>query len=177
MKITKEILISFLKILQKFPYDKVIRCLESTTNFSQDARTHPGSSEIFYLTVTKETVSINRLEIISNKAKNTYKIFSILYDQFLEDYKNKKPCSEFKFLSLNYIAKSIDNNRLDAFSTEDQIRRPLNKLRKLVQQRLREQFGIDTSLDTIIEFVPWNGISTRQFGFRINASNILLKAA
>jgi hypothetical protein len=134
-------------------------------------------AETFYLTVTKGAVLINGLEIINDRAKSTYKIFSVLYDQFLEDHKDSKPCGEFRFLSLNSIAKFLEQVQLNVFSTEDQVRRPLNKLRKEIQRRLKERFGTDIGLNTLIEFVPWSNSSTNQFGFRINAANVLLKAA
>jgi hypothetical protein len=127
--------------------------------------------------VTENSVFINGIEIINSKAKNTYKIFSILYDQYLEDLNLRKNSNNFKYININKIANLLEKETNSITSTEDQIRRPLNKLRKHIKIAIENAFRTHISTDCVIEFAPWNNLSDNKFGFRINPLKVCLKPA
>jgi len=118
--------------------------------------------KILRLKVVDNTVYVNEIEVIGKQATSSICIFRILLKQFLHDFEEAE---EYKFLSIIQIA-----NSLGLEDPEQQVRRPLNRMQKIIAEKLASTLGLNIKRDDIIQACNWSG-------YRLNPSTINLSAS
>ena len=103
--------------------------------------------------VTETEIQINNLTVTSQQAKTRLLIFKILFNQYWQDFTSKQSAADHTFLSIHQLANLIAPY-LEIADLEEQIRRPLNKMRTAIQAKLQKELGLFTEKNTVIETKP-----------------------
>jgi Asp-tRNA(Asn)/Glu-tRNA(Gln) amidotransferase B subunit len=143
MKSTKKVLTETLNLLSKLPYEKILADLaESSTT------TYNPQNDRVQIHFKGDSVFVNDIEVISKKSQKQSQIFSILFDQFIDNYKAGIKTEDFSSINVKQIAKFLEKSNPAKLDPEKHVRWHINQL----QQKLRKQFGTE-----IIESVRWHG--------------------
>ena len=159
----EELLQHAIDALNNFPISEVVSIL--TKLKSQKSHTYQDPERL-EISLTKNSVFINSKEFISSRAKNTYRIFHILFKQYMSDLLSLKHPEDYVFLSIDKIADILETDGSEIESPHNQVRRIINRLRENIQKN----YKID--LQDLIEFSPWNGLGDKNFGYRLNSKKI-----
>lgn len=127
------------------------------------------------LKVIESRVYVNDIEIINKKAGSCLNVFRVLFRQFLHDCGKELPPTKHTLLSINQLEKSL-NLSLEA-DLEHQIRKPLNTMQRTIKATLAKKLGLNIERNDVIQTVGWPGSSCRDYGYRINPFNVVIKVA
>jgi hypothetical protein len=158
MKAWIKALICFLKILQKFPYEKVITDLEQIV--SEKSERNFSYIETIKIAFQNGAVLINEAKIINSKTVVLKRIFEILLDQFIIDKKQELSSEQHAFLSVKQISKILKDFGLAITDDEKQVRWHINKLRR--------NFKKVVGIPEFVEIKRWSGNQSKDHGYRIN---------
>ena len=163
----EELLQHAIDTLNNFPISEVVSIL--TKLKSQKSHTNPQTQKL-EISLTTDSIFINGLKFIGARAKNTYRIFHILFKQYMSDLQNLKHPEDYGFLSIDKIADILETDGSEIESPHNQVRRNINRLRENIQKN----YKID--LQDLIEFSPWNGLGDKNFGYRLNPTKIYISS-
>jgi hypothetical protein len=136
-----------LKLLQRIPCEAVIQALDRkllTKGKPVSAKCLPK----IQISFKHGAVFLNEVKIIGKESENLHKIFRIFLDQFLNDAIHGEACSDFKLVNIHEIAELSENAGLTPLDTEKQVRRQINRLQKIIN----DKFSL-----RITESVSWTG--------------------
>jgi len=121
-------------------------------------------------------VSINGIVVIGRQASSRLLIFRLLLEQYWQDFEVAKPSAQHTFLNINQLADLMEPHVGMIEDLEQQIRRPLNKMQKVIQDTLAEQLGLPIKRHDVIETHGWPGCNSKQeFGYRLNPNTLLFR--
>lgn len=124
-------------------------------------RTKPNSPEkTLHLQIKGNNICLNNIEVIDKQSKSG-SIFFILLDQFFHDFKEGIPLKQYKTLKIGEIADRLGN----IADTEQQIRKPLNRMQITMAERLAKTLGLNVKRDDIIQTLPWSGVGNKEYGY------------
>ncbi|MBA8758090.1 hypothetical protein HCR18_03315 [Wolbachia pipientis] len=123
------------------------------------------------LQIKNGNIYINDIEVVNKQSKLGMNIFFILLEQFWHDFKEGIPPEQHKTLSIGQIADCLGN----ISDTEQQIRKPINRMQKTMAEKLAKTLGMNVKRDDIIQTLPWSGIGIKEYGYRLNPFTLLLK--
>jgi hypothetical protein len=165
MKSLIKMLICLLELLQKFPYKKVIESLKQKLLEESEVSQNVILPKALF-TLKNNGILINGIEIINKKAEIMYKILYKLLEQHIVDTLEGKKAEDFTPFNVNEISQFLENHGIEISDVENQIRRQISRLRKIIRIKL------NIFPDDIIESIRWKGINDKTFGYRLNPENI-----
>ncbi|MDR1139419.1 MAG: hypothetical protein LBJ80_04175 [Rickettsiales bacterium] len=127
-------------------------------------------TKLLELQVVKGMVYVNSVEVINKKAVSCLNIFRILFKQFLHDCEKELPPEKHTLLNINQLEKLLGLS-LEA-DLEHQIRRPLNKMQKMIKATLAKELGLSIERNDVIQTLGWQRLS---HGYRINPFTLTIK--
>jgi hypothetical protein len=127
--------------------------------------------KILQLQIKNDTICINNIEVVNKQSKLRVNIFFILLEKFWNDFKAGILPEQHKTLSVGQIADYLGN----ISDTEQQIRKPINRMQKTMAEKLAKTLGINVKRDDIIQTLPWSGIGIKGYGYRLNPFTLSLK--
>ena len=130
--------------------------------------------KILQLHIINNAVYVNNVKVISEYSRMRLKIFYILLDQFLQDFKNGLPPEKYKFFDINQLAELLGIDSTTQ-SLEQKIRRPLNKMQQTIRENLLKELGI--KCNDVIESIGWPGYTAKDYGYRLNPFILSLSVA
>jgi hypothetical protein len=102
-------------------------------------------------------VSINGIVVIGRHASSRLLIFRLLLEQYWQDFEIAKPSVQHTFLNINQLANLMEPHVGMIEDLEQQIRRPLNKMQKVIQDTLAEQLGLPSN--AMMSLKPMAGLA------------------
>jgi hypothetical protein len=160
MKNHVKILKDALDLLSELPYDEIIPTL---TKLAEEYR--ETKHKKFQIHFESSSIFVNDEEIINAKFTRKFQIFSILFNQFIDDYKAGIPATKFTAVSVNRISALLEASGFVKLDPEKHVRWHINKIQNL----LRAKFDAE-----IVESVRWKGLSDTNFGYRLNPELIVV---
>lgn len=124
------------------------------------------------LKFTSGIVYINDVEVVNKRAKSCISVFNVLFKQFLHDFSNDIPKEEHKPLSIEKIADLLHSEVMDL---EQQIRYPLNKMQRMIKDKLANQLGLGIKREDVIQTIGWPELACKEYGYRLNPFTLTLK--
>ena len=117
-------------------------------------------------------VYVNGIEVIPRSATSRVLIFKVLLEQYLKDFTGGLGVEEHKFLTITQISELIEPYVGAGRDVEQQVRRPLNKIQKAVQEAMAQKLGVHVDRHCLIETKGWPGCSSKEYGYRLNPRTI-----
>ncbi|MDR1034478.1 MAG: hypothetical protein LBL32_00885, partial [Holosporales bacterium] len=117
-----------LDLLSGLPYDEIIPTLTSLAE--EYGKTEHKKFQIHF---ENSSVFVNNEEIINAKSTRKFQIFSILFDQFIDDYKAGIPSTKFTAVSVNRISTLLEASGFVKLDPEKHVRWHINKIQKLLR--------------------------------------------
>jgi hypothetical protein len=116
----------------------------------------------FQISIVNGSVCINSIEIINKQAKSRIYIFRILLEQYLQDFAEGLPAESHTLLSINQIAKLLEPYLGNIDDVEQQVRRPLNKIQKGIEEIISKEIGLNIKRNDIIQTLGWPGFTKKR---------------
>lgn len=135
----------------------------------QQTKSTPAE-KTFQLHIKGNDICVNGIGVIETQSKSG-RIFFIFLDQFFHDFKSGISPEQYKTLNVGEIANRLEN----IHDVEQQIRKPINRMQKTIAEKLAITLGLNVKKDDIIQTLPWSGIGTKEYGYRLNPFTIVLK--
>jgi len=135
----------------------------------------PGAYETprrFVVEVGPRTVRVEGEEVVAPQAGVRFRVFGILWKQFLHDLSAGLPLDEFKSLKLSEIAKRLEEEKQDSVEDVDAIRKAVNRLQSDVETAVKRKLGLAIGREDIIQTLPWKGYEGGEYGYRINPRTV-----
>ena len=121
-------------------------------------------------------VSINDIVVVGRQASSRLLIFRLLLEQYWQDFEVAKPSEQHSFLNMNQLSDLMEPHVGMISDLEQQIRRPLNKMQKVIQEILARNLGLPVQRHDVIETRGWPGCNNKQeFGYRLNPNTLLFR--
>jgi hypothetical protein len=113
------------------------------------------------------------IHVIGKQAPSRIQIFRILLEQYWRDFEEGKPKEMHTPLNLHQIAERLEPHMGLIDDLEQQIRRPLNKMQKAIEETLAKELGVNIKRDDIIQTLGWPGFKKQEYGYRLNPFNLV----
>lgn len=127
----------------------------------------------YSITIDSEGIFVGGINVIGKQAPSRIQIFRILLEQYWRDFEEGKPKEMHTPLNLNQIAERLEPHMGLIDDLEQQIRRPLNKMQKTIEETLAKELGVNIKRDDIIQTLGWPGFKKQEYGYRLNPFNLV----
>jgi hypothetical protein len=111
----------------------------------------------YSITIDSEGIFVGGIHVIGKQAPSRIQIFRILLEQYWRDFEEGKPKEMHTPLNLHQIAERLEPHMGLIDDLEQQIRRPLNKMQKAIEETLAKELGVNIKRDDIIQTLGWPG--------------------
>lgn len=122
----------------------------------------------YSITIDSEGIFVGGVHVIGKQAPSRIQIFRILLEQYWRDFEEGKPKKMHTPLNLHQIAERLEPHMGLIDDLEQQIRRPLNKMQKAIEETLAKELGVNIKRDDIIQTLGWPGFKKQEYGYRLN---------
>lgn len=122
----------------------------------------------YSITIDSEGIFVGGIHVIGKQAPSRIQIFRILLEQYWRDFEEGKPKEMHTPLNLHQIAERLEPQMGLIDDLEQQIRRPLNKMQKAIEETLAKELGVNIKRDDIIQTLGWPGFKKQEYGYRLN---------
>lgn len=122
----------------------------------------------YSITIDSEGIFVGGIHVIGKQAPSRIQIFRILLEQYWRDFEEGKPKKMHTPLNLHQIAERLEPHMGLIDDLEQQIRRPLNKMQKAIEETLAKELGVNIKRDDIIQTLGWPGFKKQEYGYRLN---------
>ena len=145
-------------------------------NFNLAAPKQIVEEKYLEIKINDAGVSINNILVIGKQASSRLLIFRLLLEQYWQDFEIAKPPEQHGFLNMNQLSDLMEPHVGMINDLEQQIRRPLNKIQKVIQEILAKDLGLPVQRHDVIETRGWPGCNKKQeFGYRLNPNKLLFR--
>jgi len=145
-------------------------------NFNLAAPKQIVEEKYLEIKINDAGVSINNILVIGKQASSRLLIFRLLLEQYWQDFEVAKPPEQHSFLNMNQLSDLMEPHLGMISDLEQQIRRPLNKMQKVIQETLAKNLGLPVQRHDVIETRGWPGCNNKQeFGYRLNPNTLLFR--
>lgn len=127
----------------------------------------------YSITIDSEGIFVGGIHVIGKQAPSRIQIFRILLEQYWRDFEEGKPKEMHTPLNLHQIAERLEPHMGLIDDLEQQIRRPLNKMQKAIEETLAKELGVNIKRDDIIQTLGWPGFKKQEYGYRLNPFNLV----
>lgn len=127
----------------------------------------------YSITIDSEGIFVGGIHVIGKQAPSRIQIFRILLEQYWRDFEEGKPKDMHTPLNLHQIAERLEPHMGLIDDLEQQIRRPLNKMQKAIEETLAKELGSNIKRDDIIQTLGWPGFKKQEYGYRLNPFNLV----
>jgi hypothetical protein len=127
----------------------------------------------YSITIDSEGIFVGGIHVIGKQAPSRIQIFRILLEQYWRDFEEGKPKDMHTPLNLHQIAECLEPHMGLIDDLEQQIRRPLNKMQKAIEETLAKELGVNIKRDDIIQTLGWPGFKKQEYGYRLNPFNLV----
>ena len=132
-----------------------------------------GKPITYSITIDSDGIFVGGVHVIGKQAPSRIQIFRILLEQYWRDFEEGKPKEMHTPLNLNQIAERLEPHMGLIDDLEQQIRRPLNKMQKAIEETLATELGVNIKRDDIIQTLGWPGFKKQEYGYRLNPFNLV----
>ena len=127
----------------------------------------------YSIAIGSEGIFVGGVHVIGKQAPSRIQIFRILLEQYWRDFEEGKPKEMHTPLNLHQIAERLEPHMGLIDDLEQQIRRPLNKMQKAIEETLAKELGVNIKRDDIIQTLGWPGFKKQEYGYRLNPFNLV----
>ena len=127
----------------------------------------------YSITIYSDGIFVGGIHVIGKQAPSRIQIFRILLEQYWRDFEEGKPKEMHTPLNLHQIAERLEPYMGLIDDLEQQIRRPLNKMQKAIEETLAKELGVNIKRDDIIQTLGWPGFKKQEYGYRLNPFNLV----
>lgn len=127
----------------------------------------------YSITIDSEGIFVGGIHVIGKQAPSRIQIFRILLEQYWRDFEEGKPKEMHTPLNLHQIAERLEPHMGLIDDLEQQIRRPLNKMQKAIEETLAKELGVNIKRDDIIQTLGWPGFKKQEYGYRLNPFTLI----
>ena len=127
----------------------------------------------YSITIDSDGIFVCGIHVIGKQAPSRLQIFRILLEQYWRDFEEGKPKDMHTPLNLHQIAERLEPHMGLIDDLEQQIRRPLNKMQKAIEETLAKELGVNIKRDDIIQTLGWPGFKRQEYGYRLNPFNLV----
>ncbi len=131
------------------------------------------AQETYSITIDSEGIFVGGVHVIGKQAPSRIQIFRILLVQYWRDFEEGKPKDMHTPLNLHQIAERLEPHMGLIDDLEQQIRRPLNKMQKAIEETLAKELGVNIKRGDIIQTLDWPGFKKQEYGYRLNPCNLV----
>lgn len=127
---------------------------------------------MFVVEVGKKTVRVNGEMVVAPQSGARFAVFKILWGRFLQAVLDGTPPSEHVPLSINDLAKELE--QLDGGYRDDldNLRRAVNRLQSDIEKAVKQKLGLPIDREDIIQTCRWKGADAGDYGYRINPATV-----
>jgi DNA-directed RNA polymerase specialized sigma24 family protein len=138
-----------LDLLSELPYDEIIPTLTRL-----DEEYGKTKHKKFQIHFENSSVFVNGEEIINAKSTRKFQIFSMLFDQFIDDYKAGIPATKFTAVSVNRISALLEASGFVKLDPEKHVRWHINKIQNLLRAKFEAEIvaGIDQKIVNSVRY-------------------------
>lgn len=137
-----------------------------------ESRSRYDASRRFVVEVGPRTIRVEGEEVVAPQAVVRFRVFGILWKQFLQDLSYGLQLDRFKSLKLSEIVKRLEEEKQESVEDVEAIRKAINRLQSDIETAVKRKLGLPISREDIIQTIPWKGYGSGEHGYQINPRTV-----
>ena len=114
------------------------------------------------------TVRIEGELVVAPQAGTRFEVFSILWNQFIDNMRQADPPEQYGLLSIKELTDKIKSRTGKPVDDESTVRRAINRLQNDIENTVKRKIGLPIDREDIIQTCRWKGQGEGDHGYRIN---------
>ena len=136
----------------------------------------PQKGRRFVVEVGPKTVRVEGEVVVAPQAGTRFHIFRILWERFLDDLKDGLAPDDFRPITLDKLARELENRTEQSFEDVLTVRRAVNRLQAHIETAVKRKLGLPIDREDVIQTCRWEGVVGRgDHGYRLNPSTVAVR--
>ena len=137
-----------------------------------ESRGEYDASRRFVVEVGPRTIRLEGEEVVAPQAGVRFRVFGILWKQFLQDLSSGLQLDQFKSLKLSEIVKRLEEEKHESVEDVEAIRKAINRLQSDIDTAVKKKLGLPINREDVIQTLAWKGLEGGDHGYRINPRTV-----